>query len=90
MSVANLSRKLGVSDASIYKLKTKFGGMDVSGARHLRTLEGESGKLKQMLADAMLDNVSLKDLRGRNGDDRRRAESNRASRRTSRVRAFSV
>ena len=66
VSVADLCRKHGVSDASIYKWKAKFGGMDVSEARRLRTLEGENAKLKRMLADAMLDNVALKDLLGKN------------------------
>ena len=65
VSVADLCRKHGVSDASIYKWKAKFGGMDVSEARRLRTLEDENGKLKRMLADAMLDNVALKDLLGK-------------------------
>lgn len=65
ISVADLCRKHGVSDASIYKWKAKFGGMDVSEARRLRALEGENAKLKRMLADAMLDNVALKDLLGK-------------------------
>lgn len=65
VSVADLCRKHGVSDASIYKWKAKFGGMDVSGARRLRSLEDENAKLKRMLADAMLDNVALKDLLGK-------------------------
>jgi putative transposase len=65
VSVADLCRKHGVSDASIYKWKAKFGGMDVSEARRLRTLEDENSKLKRMLADAMLDNVALKDLLGK-------------------------
>lgn len=64
VSVADLCRKHGVSDASIYKWKAKFGGMDVSEAKRLRALEDENGKLKRMLADAMLDNVALKDLLG--------------------------
>jgi len=63
--VADLCRKHGVSDASIYKWKSKFGGMDVSEAKRLRALEDENGKLKRMLADAMLDNVALKDLLGK-------------------------
>ena len=66
VSVADLCRKHGVSDASIYKWKAKFGGLDVSEARRLRTLEDENTKLKRMLADAMLDNVALKDLLGKN------------------------
>ncbi len=65
VSVADLCRKHGVSDASIYKWKAKFGGMDVSEARRLRTLEDENAKPKRMLADAMLDNVALKDLLGK-------------------------
>ena len=65
VSVADLCRRHGVSDASIYKLKAKFGGMDVSEAKRLRALEDENGKLKRMLADAMLDNVALKDLLGK-------------------------
>lgn len=65
VSVADLCRKHGVRDASIYKWKAKFGGMDVSEAKKLRALEDENGKLKRMLADAMLDNVALKDLLGK-------------------------
>jgi putative transposase len=65
VSVADLCRKHGVSDASIDKWKAKFGGMDVSEAKRLRALEDENGKLKRMLADAMLDNVALKDLLGK-------------------------
>jgi putative transposase len=65
VSVSDLCRKHGVSDASIYKWKAKFGGMDVSEARRLRALEDENAKLKRMLADAMLDNVALKDLLGK-------------------------
>ena len=63
--VAELCRKHGVSDASIYKWKAKYGGMDVSEARRLKALEEENAKLKRMLADAMLDNVALKDLLGK-------------------------
>ena len=63
--VLDLCRKHGVSDASVYKWKAKFGGMDVSEARRLRALEDENAKLKRMLADAMLDNVALKDLLGK-------------------------
>ena len=65
VSVADLCRKHGVSDASVYKWKAKFGGMEVSEAKRLRALEDENAKLKRMLADAMLDNVALKDLLGK-------------------------
>ena len=64
-SVADLCRKRGVSDASIYKWKAKFGGMDVSEAKRLRSLEDENTKLKRLLADSMLDNAALKDLLGK-------------------------
>ena len=79
VSVAELCRKHGVSDASIYKWKAKFGGMDVSEAKKLRGLEEENSKLKRLLADAMLDNVALKDLLGKNGDARCGARGYRAS-----------
>ena len=64
LPVAELCRKHGVSDASIYKWKARYGGMDVSEARRLKTLEEENARLKRLLADAMLDNVALKDLLG--------------------------
>ena len=60
--VADLCRKHGVSNASIYKWKAKYGGMDVSQARRLKALEDENAKLKKLLADSMLDNAALKDL----------------------------
>ena len=63
--VSELCRKHGVSDASIYKWKAKFGGMDVSEAKRLKTLEDGNTKLKRLLADAMLDNAALKDLLGK-------------------------
>ena len=59
---ADLCRKHGISEATFYNLKRKFGGMDVSEARRLKALEGENAKLKRLLADAMLDNAALKDL----------------------------
>ena len=62
---AGLCRKHGVSDASIYKWKAKFGGLEVSEAKRLKTLEDENTRLKRLLADAMLDNAALKDLLGK-------------------------
>jgi putative transposase len=59
---ADVCRKYGVSGATFYKWKTKFGGMEVAEAKRLRTLEDENAKLKKLLADAMLDNAALKDL----------------------------
>jgi putative transposase len=63
--VTELCRKHGVSSPTFYKWKAKFGGLDVSEARRLKALEDENAKLKRMLADAMLDNVALKDLLGK-------------------------
>ena len=68
--VADLCRKHGVSNASIYKWKAKYGGMDVSEAKRLKALEDENAKLKRLLADAMLDNSALKDLLEKNGNAR--------------------
>jgi putative transposase len=65
VTVADLCRKHGVSSASLYKWKAKYGGMDVSEAKKLRALEDENAKLKRLLADAMLDNSALKDLLGK-------------------------
>jgi putative transposase len=63
--VADLCRKHGVSNASIYKWKAKYGGMDVSEARRLKAIEDENARLKKLLADSMLDNAALKDLLGK-------------------------
>ena len=63
--VADLCRKHGLSSPTFYTWKAKFGGMDVSEARRLKTLEDENAKLKRLLADARLDNVTLKDLLGK-------------------------
>ena len=59
---AEVCRKYGVSSASFYKYKSKFGGMDVSDARKLKALEEENTKLKKLLAEQMLDNAVLKDI----------------------------
>ena len=63
--VADLCSKHGLSSPTFYKWKAKYGGLDVSEARRLKALEDENAKLKRMLADAMLDNVALKDLLGK-------------------------
>jgi putative transposase len=59
---ADVCRKHGISSATFYKWKAKYGGLDVSDARRLKALEDENAKLKRLLADAMLDNVMLKDI----------------------------
>jgi putative transposase len=62
---AEVCRRHGVSSATFYAWKAKYGGMDVSDAKRLKALEEENGKLKRLLAEAMLDNTALKDLLGR-------------------------
>jgi len=64
MATAKVCRRHGLSPATFYKFKAKYGGMDVSDAQRLKALEDENGKLKRLLADAMLDNIVLKDLLG--------------------------
>ena len=64
--IAELCRKHSVSSASIYKWKAKYGGLDVSEARRLKTLEDENTRLKKLLAEAMLDNAILKDVVAKN------------------------
>ena len=58
----DVCRKHGVSSATFYKWKARFGGLDVSDAKRLRSLEDENAKLKRLLAEAMLDNAMLKDI----------------------------
>ena len=62
---ADVCRKHGISDATFYKWKAKYGGMEVSDAKRLRSLEDENAKLKKLLAEAMLDNAMLKDIAGK-------------------------
>jgi putative transposase len=59
---AELARKHGISEATLYNWKAKYGGLDVSEAKRLRTLEEENRKLKKLLAESMLDNAALKEL----------------------------
>ena len=61
---ADLARKHGISEATLYNWKAKFGGMDVSEARRLRELEAENAKLKHLLAEAHLDMHALKSVLG--------------------------
>ena len=58
VTTKELCRKYGISDATFYKYKAKFGGMTVSDAQRLRTLEAENAKLKKLLAEQMLDNAA--------------------------------
>ena len=61
----DLARRHGVSEATIYNWKAKYGGLELSDAKRLKQLEDENAKLKRLLADTMLDNVVLKDLLGK-------------------------
>ena len=62
---ANVCHKRGISPTTFYKWKSKFGGSEVSKACRPRTLEAEDARLKKLLADAILDNTSLKDTAGK-------------------------
>jgi putative transposase len=66
MSAAELCRRHGISDATFYKWRSKFGGMEVSNARKLKSLEDENRKLKKLLAEHVLDNSTLKEMLGKN------------------------
>ena len=66
MSAAELCRKHGISDATFYKWRSKFGGMELSDAKRLKGLEDENRKLKKLLAESMLDNSTLKEMLGKN------------------------
>jgi putative transposase len=61
-ATAEVCRKHGISDATFYKWKAKYGGLEVSDARRLKALEDENVRLKKLLAQAMLDNAMLKDV----------------------------
>lgn len=62
---ADVCRRHGISSATFHAWKAKFGGMDVSEAKRLKSLEDENARLKRLLADAMLDNAALKDILGK-------------------------
>ena len=62
MKIVDLCRTHGISDATFYNWSTKYGGMEVSDAKRLKVLEDENKKLKQMLADSMLENKAIKDV----------------------------
>jgi putative transposase len=64
-ATADVCRKHGISGATFYKWKAKFGGLDVSDAKRLKALEDENAKLKKLLAETMLDNAILKDINSR-------------------------
>ena len=66
MKTANVCRKYGISEATFYKWKAKFGGMEVSEAKRLKALEEENAKLKKLLAEQMMDVATLREMLGKN------------------------
>ena len=75
LSTAEVCRRHGISTATFYAWKAKFGGMGISEARRLRQLEEENARLKKLLAEAMLDNAVLKTSTQESGDARRSKSS---------------
>ena len=76
--VVDLARKHGISEATLYNWKAKYGGLDVSEAKRLKALEDENVKLKKILADQMLETAALPELPSKNDRARRSARSSRA------------
>ena len=66
LSAAEVCRKHGVSEATFYKWRSRYGGMEVSDAKRLRGLEDENRKLKKLLAESMIDNATLKEMLTKN------------------------
>jgi putative transposase len=73
----DVCRKYGISGATFYKWKARFGGLDVSDAKRLKALEDENVKLKKLLAEAELDKAMLKEIATKKGDARREARGRR-------------
>lgn len=65
-TAADLCRKHGISDATFYNWRSKYGGMEVSDAKKLKGLEAENAKLKRLLAEQMMDVATLKEMLGKN------------------------
>ena len=66
LSPSELCRKHGISDATFYNWRKKYGGLEVSEAKRLKTLEDENARLKKVLAEQMMDNATLKELLAKN------------------------
>src|SRR5438270_13145907 len=65
LSAGDVCRKYGISDATFYKWRSRYGGMEVSDSRKLKTLEDETRRLKKLLAESMLDASTLQEMLGR-------------------------
>ncbi|CAO4139354.1 hypothetical protein LPLAFNJD_LOCUS417 [Methylorubrum aminovorans] len=77
LSVAEICRRHGISDATFYTWRSRFGGMEASDARRLKSLDEENRKLKKLLAEAMLDVAALREALGKKTSDARRTENGR-------------
>ncbi len=66
LTAAEICRRYGISDATFYNWRSKYGGMEISEAKRLKALEDENRKLKKLLAESMLDVATLKELLGKN------------------------
>ena len=66
LSASDVCRKHGISDATFYKWRSRYGGMEVSDARRLKALEEENRRLKKLLAESVLDASTLKEMLGKN------------------------
>lgn len=66
LSAVDLCRKHGISDATFYKWRSKYGGMEASEAKRLKSLEDENAKLKRLLAESVMDVATLKEMLGKN------------------------
>jgi putative transposase len=66
LTATEICRKYAISDASFYKWRSRYGGMEVSDARRLKALEEENRKLKKLLAESMLDVATLREMLGKN------------------------
>ena len=75
LPVTELCRKHGISDATFYNWRSRYGGMEISDAKRLKALEEENRKLKKLLAELVLDVATLKEALGKNFDARLAAES---------------
>ena len=64
--ISEICRKYGISDGTYYNWKAKYGGMTISDAKRLKTLENENSRLKRIVADLTLDNTALKDILSKN------------------------
>ena len=70
LGAAELCRKYGVSDATFYKWRSKYGGMEVSDAKRLRSLEDENARLKKLLAESLMDVSTLREMLGMGAGER--------------------